>query len=37
MREDRTYGSEGGESGATGLPYPYSLHLRQRLAANISL
>ena len=23
MRENRTYGSEGGESGLTGLPYPY--------------
>ena len=23
MRENRTYGSEGGESGATGFPYPY--------------
>jgi len=23
MRENRTYGSEGGESGITGLPYPY--------------
>jgi hypothetical protein len=23
MRETRTYGSEGGESGLTGLPYPY--------------
>ena len=23
MRENRTYGLEGGESGATGLPYPY--------------
>lgn len=23
MRENRTYGSEGGESGSTGLPYPY--------------
>ena len=24
MRENRPYGSEGGESGSTGLPYPYS-------------
>ncbi|CAD71768.1 hypothetical protein RB820 [Rhodopirellula baltica SH 1] len=24
MRENRTYGSEGGESGSTGLPYPYT-------------
>jgi hypothetical protein len=24
MRENRTYGSEGGETGTTGLPYPYS-------------
>ena len=23
MRENRTYGSEGGETGPTGLPYPY--------------
>ena len=23
MRENRTYGSEGGETGTTGLPYPY--------------
>jgi hypothetical protein len=23
MRENRPYGSEGGESGSTGLPYPY--------------
>ena len=23
MRENRTYGSEGGESGLNGLPYPY--------------
>ena len=23
MRENRTHGSEGGESGETGLPYPY--------------
>ncbi len=23
MRENRTYGSEGGESGSTGPPYPY--------------
>ena len=23
MRETRPYGSEGGESGSTGLPYPY--------------
>ena len=23
MRENRTYGSEGGEPGSTGLPYPY--------------
>ena len=25
MRENRPYGSEGGESGSTGLPYPYRL------------
>jgi len=24
VRENRTHGSEGGESGSTGLPYPYS-------------
>ena len=23
MRENRSYGLEGGESGSTGLPYPY--------------
>jgi hypothetical protein len=23
MRQNRPYGSEGGESGSTGLPYPY--------------
>ena len=27
MRENRPYGSEGGESGSTGLPYPYP-HVR---------
>ncbi len=26
MRENRTYGSEGGKSGPTGPPYPYLLH-----------
>jgi len=25
MRENRPYGLEGGESGSTGLPYPYDL------------
>ncbi len=25
MRENRPYGSEGGESGSTGLPYPYQV------------
>jgi len=25
MRENRPYGLEGGESGSTGLPYPYRL------------
>ena len=25
MRENRTYGSEGGETGKTGLPYPYTV------------
>lgn len=25
MRENRPYGSEGGETGSTGLPYPYRL------------
>ena len=29
MRENRTYGSEGGESGLTGLPYPYRGLARQ--------
>jgi len=24
VRENRTHGSEGGESGQTGLPYPYT-------------
>jgi len=24
MRENRPYGLEGGESGSTGLPYPYA-------------
>ena len=33
MRENRPYGSEGGESGSTGLPYPYRLGNRHRLAA----
>ena len=28
MRENRPYGSEGGESGSTGLPYPYPLYAR---------
>ena len=27
MRENRPYGLEGGESGSTGLPYPYPLRL----------
>ncbi len=26
MRENRTHGSEGGESGSTGLPYPYPVN-----------
>jgi hypothetical protein len=41
MRENRPYGSEGGESGSTGLPYPYreksqrkkGYFFRRRLAA----
>jgi hypothetical protein len=39
MRENRPYGSEGGESGSTGLPYPYpwgssnSIRLNQKLFA----
>ena len=28
MRENRTYGSEGGETGTTGLSYPYHLATR---------
>ena len=31
MRENRPYGSEGGESGSTGLPYPYRLGNQNRL------
>ena len=31
MRENRTYGSEGGESGSTGLPYPYPAAVAPRL------
>ena len=31
MRENRTYGSEGGESGSTGLPYPYHAAAASRL------
>ena len=27
MRENRPYGSEGGESGSTGPPYPYRLQV----------
>ena len=30
MRENRTHGSEGGESGSTGLPYPYQPTARTR-------
>jgi len=30
MRENRPYGSEGGESGSTGLPYPYLWLTAQR-------
>lgn len=29
MRENRPYGSEGGESGSTGLPYPYRVEVRE--------
>ena len=45
MRENRTHGSEGGESGSTGLPYPYrilfkmgifgKIHYDQNLAATL--
>ena len=31
MRENRPYGSEGGESGSTGLPYPYRREVAKRL------
>ncbi len=31
MRENRTYGSEGGKSGPTGPPYPYQEILDQRV------
>ena len=33
MRENRPYGSEGGESGLTGLPYPYQHAAVSRLVA----
>ena len=32
MRENRTYGSEGGEPGSTGLPYPYYAVAASRLS-----
>ncbi len=36
MRENRTYGSEGGKSGPTGPPYPYqsTKQVRQTLASS---
>ena len=36
MRENRPYGSEGGESGSTGLPYPYRPGMVNRLLSNRS-
>jgi len=36
MRENRPYGLEGGESGSTGLPYPYRAREREPSAANRS-
>ena len=33
MRENRTHGSEGGESGSTGLPYPYCAIAATRLVS----
>ena len=33
MRENRPYGSEGGESGSTGLPYPYVPLLNSRVSS----
>ena len=32
MRENRPYGSEGGESGSTGPPYPYRFLGRSQLS-----
>ena len=37
MRENRPYGLEGGESGSTGLPYPYRSGDRWLPAAKRSL
>lgn len=34
MRENRPYGLEGGETGSTGLPYPYIDVIRIRIATN---
>ena len=34
MRENRPYGLEGGESGSTGLPYPY-LKSRNRIVVKL--
>jgi len=34
MRENRPYGLEGGESGSTGLPYPYRAENAHRLLRN---
>jgi hypothetical protein len=36
MRENRPYGLEGGESGSTGLPYPYRAEKSHRLLRNRS-
>jgi hypothetical protein len=35
MRENRPYGLEGGESGSTGLPYPYREELLREEAATV--
>ena len=37
MRENRTHGSEGGEPGSTGLPYPYGKRLGLRPAGEAAL
>jgi hypothetical protein len=35
MRENRPYGLEGGESGSTGLPYPYRATMAMAMATNV--